>query len=276
MLKVAFIGYGSMGSMLVSSFIRSGALSPDQIIVSTRTKGRLDQLKSRYGGIAIAGDNIEAARQADYIFLCTKAMDFKDILNEIKSCLDPSKVIISIAGAVRIEHIEELTPAKVIKLIPSITSESLAGISLLCYGERVTGDNKAFVGSILDKISTVKIVSEEDLGLATELTSCMPGFIAAMFKELADSAKRRESGLTGEEVDEMVTTTLYGTAKLLCESGLSFEETLARVATKGGITEEGAKVLKSRLPAVFEEMLDVTLDKRKRVNEKVHDQFENS
>jgi pyrroline-5-carboxylate reductase len=71
-IKVGFIGYGSMGSMLVNSFISSGALTPGEIIVSTRTKSKLDLLKNQWGDIVIAGDNTEAARQAKYIFVCVK------------------------------------------------------------------------------------------------------------------------------------------------------------------------------------------------------------
>lgn len=37
-MKVGFIGYGSMGSMLVNSFIEYGALKPEDIIISTRTR----------------------------------------------------------------------------------------------------------------------------------------------------------------------------------------------------------------------------------------------
>jgi pyrroline-5-carboxylate reductase len=43
--------------------------------------------------------------------------------------------------------------------------------------------------------------------------------------------------------------------------------------TKGGITEEGAKVIKSGLPQVFDEMFEQTLAKRKMVSEKTHNNF---
>ena len=45
MLKVGLIGYGSMGSMLVASLIRSGRIKPEEMIVSTRTKSKLQDKK---------------------------------------------------------------------------------------------------------------------------------------------------------------------------------------------------------------------------------------
>lgn len=275
MVKVGFIGYGSMGSMLVNSLISARALTPDEIIISTRTKSKLDSLVNQHSNIAIANDNTEVAKCAKYIFICVKALEMRDIILEIKNTLDPGKVIVSTAGAVKIKHLEELSGARVVKFIPTITSEVFSGVSLVSFGRDIEKKDVGYIEALLGKISNVKIVSEKDIGFATELTSCMPGFIASIFKELSSSANLKESSLTNQEIDELIISTLYGTAKLFFEKGWSFDEALDRVATKGGITEEGAKVLGAHLPEVFEKMLTVTLNKRRMVNEKVDILFGN-
>jgi pyrroline-5-carboxylate reductase len=43
---------------------------------------------------------------------------------------------------------------------------------------------------------------------------------------------------------------------------MNFEEMVQRVATRGGITEEGVKVFRRRLPETFDEMFEATLNKR--------------
>jgi pyrroline-5-carboxylate reductase len=253
-MKVGFIGYGSMGSMLVNSFIEYGALKPEDIIVSTRTRSKLDKLKARWEGIAIAENNMEAAQKAKYLFICVKPLDVKNILTEIHSSLTQDTNIVYIAGSVKIGRVEEAACKKVTKIIPSLTSEVAAGITLICHGSGVEDEEADYIDSLFNKISIAKRISEDDLALSTELTSCMPGFIASMFREIADSAKRRN--LT-----------------LLRDRNMSFQEIVGRVATKGGITEEGVKVLESKLPSVFDELFRVTLDKRKVVNRKVEDIF---
>ncbi len=55
---------------------------------------------------------------------------------------------------------------------------------------------------------------------------------------------------------------MIGTARILDPGGTNFDEIINRVATKGGITEEGIKILREQLPAVFSELLDTTLSKR--------------
>lgn len=269
MIKVGFIGYGSMGSMLIDAFIRSGKISPDEIIVSTRTKSKLAELKTRWNNIHITEDNNDIARYAKYIFICVKPLDVRNVLSEINGNIDSDTNIISIAGPVSIKLIEELTHAKVTKLTPSLTSEVFEGISLICHNNKVTKEEENYIESLLSGISRIKRIEEDDFELAAELTSCMPGFISAIFDEMVKSGKRHNSKLSKEDREEMVIQTLYGTAKLFIKKSMNFEEMIQRVATKGGITEEGVKVFRRRLPVIFDEMFEVTLNKRKDVKANV-------
>ncbi len=75
---------------------------------------------------------------------------------------------------------------------------------------------------------------EEEMGMGSELVSCMPGFIASMFDVVCQSAKSHTS-LTVEQIVQMVTNTLYGTGRLMLEQNLSFDQVVRRVATKGSI-----------------------------------------
>ncbi len=272
-MKAGFIGYGSMGSMLVNKFIEYGALKPEDIIVSTRTRSKLDELKTSWNGIHIADSNVEIVKKAKYIFICVKPLEVRNILAEIRDDLTQNSNIIYIAGSVRIKSVEAAAFKKVTKIIPSLTSEIAAGMTLVCHGSGVGADEADYIDSLFNKISIVKRISEDDMALSTELTSCMPGLIASIFKEMSDSARRHNNSLNDSDIDEMIRETLYGTSKLLRDRKMSFEEVVSRVATKGGITEEGVKVFESQLPAVFDDMFRVTLEKRNLVNKKVEDVF---
>jgi len=67
----------------------------------------------------------------------------------------------------------------------------------------------------------------------------------------------------------MAFSTLYGTA-LLINQGMTAEEIKKRVATPGGITEEGKKLLRAKLPPVFDHLYDCTLTKHAFVRECIH------
>jgi len=55
---------------------------------------------------------------------------------------------------------------------------------------------------------------------------------------------------------------MYGTGKLLLDKNMSFDELINRVATKGGITEEGVKIIEKKLPETINEMFEKTLEKK--------------
>lgn len=272
--KIGFIGYGSMGSMLMEGFIREGAVREEDVWVSTRTKAKLETIKAHYPGVHTVYDNSDAVRFADLLFVCVKPLDFPDVLEEIRPVIDEHKHLVSIAGPVKVKQIESLLPCRVTKLIPTATSLVSGGISLVCHGERVSDENKSDLEAMLSAISTVKCVPEAQIPLATELTSCGPGLYSAILKELASAALRHGTAITREEAEEMILRTMLGTCRLALERGLSLDGIIGRVATKGGITEEGVKVFYEDLPNIFDRMFDVTLEKRRLVDAKVRQGFE--
>ncbi|GAB6275056.1 MAG: hypothetical protein STSR0004_19210 [Peptococcaceae bacterium] len=69
----------------------------------------------------------------------------------------------------------------------------------------------------------------------------------------------------------MVINTLYGTAKLLYEKSMKFDDVVTRVATKGGITQEGVKVLEDKLPEIFNEVFKVTLAKHEMIKNTIQE-----
>ena len=61
----------------------------------------------------------------------------------------------------------------------------------------------------------------------------------------------------------MVLNTLGASAELMIQNDMSFTDILNRVATKGGITEVGTRVIYDGFPEIAEEMFEKTLAKRK-------------
>ena len=57
-----------------------------------------------------------------------------------------------------------------------------------------------------------------------------------------------------KEKPKMVLNTMIATGNLMLEKDMSYEEVVSRVATKGGITEEGTKVIYREFPETMEEL----------------------
>lgn len=168
-----------------------------------------------------------------------------------------------------IESIENIIDCKITKVMPTIVSEVGEGISLIYHNPKVTGEDADFIELLMGQISKIQRIEEKDFGFASELTSCGPGLIAAIFQELVEAGSRHTDSVKKEDIVEMILQTFSGTAKLMLDRKMDFEDVINRVATMGGITEVGVKVIKNSLPQVFDEMFDQTKNKRKIVCEKV-------
>ncbi len=255
MTQIGIIGTGSMGGMLVRSFVGSGAARPDAILASNRTAAKLQALAVETG-IGIGRDNREVAGHADVVFLCVRPSEVKDVLRELEDKLSPEKLLVSIAAGVLLEDLQAWTEARVVRVIPALTSEVLKGASLVAFGDRATPSDRETVLSLLNAIGRAVEVEEEDFEALTLLTSCGPAFIAALMEELAGAAVR-QGGVRPDLADLLVKETLIGTAGLLEESDVG--RLIARVATPGGITEKGVAVIRERGPGMFDEMMRAAL-----------------
>ena len=273
MIKVGIIGYGSMGSMITNAVILKNFLKPDELIVSTKTKSKLDSLKKQWNTINIS-DNKTTAKEAKYLIVCVKPNEVLGIINEVKEHLTIDKHLITIAGDVTLSNLESKTDIQISKVIPSITSEVFEGITLICHNDKVNHDNKKFIEDLFSAISSVKIIKEENFEAGAHLTSCAPGLISAIFQNFLEAGVRNSS-IPEKEVYEMIIKTLYGTAKLLNEKNMDFKEVITRVATKGGITEEGVKVLNNHLPNVFDKVFEATFKKHDIRKKEISDLFSN-
>ena len=113
---------------------------------------------------------------------------------------------------------------------------------------------------------------ENEIGMGSELVSCMPGFIASIFDVICQSAKKHTE-ISSEQIVQMVLKTVAATSELMLKKEMTFKDVVSRVATKGGITEEGAKVIYDGLPEVADLMFEKTLEKRKQTTKKAEELF---
>ena len=260
MKKIGFIGYGSMGKVIINGFLFSGVLKPDEVIISTRTESKLDELKNNYSEIEIAPDNSTTASKSNLLFLLVGTSDVKEVLEEIKGFISKNSHVVYISAALTIENVDRIFHGKITKVMPSVTSQVLEGVSLICHNSAVTNDEAKHIKALFSSIGEVKIIDEADFDVGADITSCSPAFIASICMEFAAAASNN-SEFSRKETEEMVIKTLYGTSKLLYENNMGFENMISLVATKGGITEEGLKVLDAEIPEIFDKLFRKTIKK---------------
>ncbi len=68
MKKIGFIGYGNMVRVILDGFLLSGVLKPYEVVLSTRTRSKLNDLKETYPEIEIAYDNSSIVLKSNLLF----------------------------------------------------------------------------------------------------------------------------------------------------------------------------------------------------------------
>ena len=265
-VHLGFIGTGHMGSMLIREFIETGAAAPADIIASNRTREKAELLAGDFG--IRLGSNRDAAAQSDVVFLCVKPLDVSGVLAELRDELTPDKLLISVAVDFNLDEIASISRARATRVIPSICSESLKGVTLVSFGGNTTDSDRALIHSLFRAIGHPIEVEETDLEILADLTSSAPAYISAIMRELVLAATRK--GVDAYLAERLAKETLEGTSELLAKE--SFDSLITRVATKGGITEEGLKAIRKHAPAMFDELLASTEAKHELIRKKVQAQ----
>lgn len=259
-MNTGFIGTGSMGSLLIDSFIKSDALLPQEITASNRNPDKAELLAKRHPGLRAVTSNRQVVIESELVFLCVRPMDIFKVVNEIGPHMDPDQYVISITSPVMVEQLESQLPCKVAKLIPSITNYVLDGAMLSVYGSRITSEDRERIEHLVSRISEPVEVNESHVRVCSDLSSCGPAFFTYILEQFAKAAVE-ETGIDYEQACALASRMLLGTGKLLTEGGFTPEQLRQRVTVPGGITAEGLKIIEKELTGKFNQLFQMTHQK---------------
>ena len=257
-----------MGRMITEKLAASEKLAKENLLVTNRYKEKLQDVPEN---VVVCECNGDCAK-ADIVFLCVRPVDLKSVLAEIAPQLTQDTFVISLNGSITFSMLETIFAGKIAKVIPSVTAEVDRSQTLVCYNEKVSAEDKRVLEDLLRSFGNVIELPEKELGMGSELVSCMPGFIASIFDVLCTSAKKHTS-IPEEQVVKMVLQTMCATGDLMLSKGMSFEDVVTRVATPGGITQEGTKVVYEQFPETADTLFEKTLEKRRMTSEKALESF---
>lgn len=254
-----------MGSSLAAGLLDSGAVPSESVVIVNRSPSKAESFARRYPGTVVAENNLKAAEGSETVFVAVRTDQLLGVLREVSSVGKGVHVVV-VNGAVPLSVLEDVCRNPVSKLIPSVTMERGRGVSLISHGPSVSESQASRLEEALGRASKVVMVPEDRMDVATDLTSCGPALIAEMMDQFAQAGMRH--GIDRKDAWEMVLETLQGAALALAsgESAASLKE---KVATKGGLTEQGLLVLKAELPAVFDKVMERTLAKHAEVRERL-------
>jgi len=242
--RLALIGGGNMGEAILKGLMAAELVLPQQVTVTDVIEARLTYLRETYAVQALT-DNAKAVRQADLIIVAVKPQDIVPTIEEIAPAVRDHQVLISIAAGVPTAKIESAfgKAVRVVRVMPNTPALVLAGAAGLCAGTHATPADLEVARMLFDALGRTVVVSEYLMDAVTGLSGSGPAYIFVLIEALADGGVKM--GLTRESALTLAAQTVYGSAKLLLETGLHPGELKDRVTSPAGTTIAGLSALEA-------------------------------
>lgn len=237
-LRVAVLGAGKMGGILLQAFLKQQMLAPDQLLATVAHEDRAAALSAQWG-VEVSTDNLAAVQRADVILLGVKPFQVPALMAEIKPALTPQKLLISFAASVKTGAIEEAAgiDIPVIRAMPNTPSMLGAGIAALCRGKFVNEAQMALASRIFEAVGRTVIVDEKHMDAVTGLSASGPAFIYIILESLAEAGVK--VGLPRDIATLLAAQTAFGSAKMVLETGYHPALLKDAVTTPAGCTIDG-------------------------------------
>ena len=237
-MRLAVLGAGKMGGILIEAFVKQGLVSPKNIFATVLHAGRERKNASQLG-VLLGNDNREAVKKADVVLLCVKPQSVGHVIDEIKKELTERRLLISIAASVPTDYIERRLSAKVpvIRAMPNTPSMVGEGITAIAKGKLATEKNVETAEKLFGAVGRTVVTDEKNMDAVTGLSASGPAFIYIILESLAEGGVK--AGLSRELATLLAAQTALGAAKVVLATGHHPALLKDTVTTPAGCTIDG-------------------------------------
>ena len=240
---LGFVGGGNMAAALVKGILHSKLVPPSNVIVSDVKEERLRSLHDTHG-IQTTLHNEELVAKADVIVLAVKPQVIDKVLTGM--AVDPKRhLVISVAAGVPISAMESRLPegTHLVRSMPNTPATALAGATAISAGTHATEADLALANAIFAAVGRVVTLDENLLDAVTGLSGSGPAYVMLMIEALADGGVK--VGLHRDTALMLAAQTVYGSAKLLLDTGEHPGRLKDMVTSPGGTAIAGLHTLES-------------------------------
>ena len=259
MTNLAVIGAGVMGETLIAGLLRAG-WEPGQITAADRHPQRLVEMAAKHG-IHTASTG-EAAAQADTVVIVVKPQDAGEVLPVVGAAIRPATLVVSLCAGLSTARIEADMPegTAVVRVMPNTPAQVDEGMSAISAGASATAEHLEHVTALLTAVGKVVTVPEKYQDAVTAISGSGPAYLFFVVEAMIDAGVML--GLPRDIATTLVVQTMYGSAKLLADSGEHPTVLRERVTSPGGTTAAALRELEDhRVKAAFMTAMEAARDR---------------
>ena len=260
-MKVAFIGGGKMAEAILHGILTGKLAAPADISVGEPVAARREYLSSKFG-VNTDADNLKSAQEADLLVFAVKPQDLGSVMGQLKGQLDSKQAALSIVAGAKMDTLSKgLGHNSVVRVMPNTPAQVSAGMTLWICSEGVDASKRELIKSVLATIGQEIYVSDEKyMDMATALSASGPAYVFLFIEALIDAGVY--VGMPRDMARTLALQTVFGSTKLLMETGMHPAEAKDMVVSPGGTTAEAMRVLEDKgVPAAIVSAVDAAYRK---------------
>lgn len=234
-MKIGFIGCGSMGSAMIYSL----QSSEHEIYAYDLDKKKVTYLTEKYDVLPMTtyGD----ITKLDVVFMAVEPGVVIKLAEELKELLK-SKIVVSIAAGVKTERLLSILGAsqKLVRAMPNAPALIKEGMTSLVF-KNLSDEEKNLISEVFNHFGKTIELSERHFDAFTALCGSSPAFVFMFVESLANAGVLQ--GIPRELAYQMVAQTVMGSAKMLIEYDEHPAKLKDGVCSPNGATIEGVAEL---------------------------------
>ena len=244
-MKLGFIGTGNMAGAIMGGIIKNEIFKPEEIIGSDISEAGRQRVQETYG-IQVTDDNKQVASEAEVLVLSVKPQYYAETIAQIKDCIRKEQLVITIAPGKTLSWLEEQfgKAVKIVRTMPNTPALVGEGMTAACVNQYVTEEEKAYALKILGAFGKVEVVPEHLIDAVVAVSGSAPAYVFMFIEAMADAAVA--AGMPRAQAYQFAAQAVYGSAKMVLETGKHPGELKDMVCSPAGTTIEAVAVLEER------------------------------
>ena len=262
---IGFIGLGNMAKAMIGGMLDKQIVKRDELIGTAKTEATREAVRDAYG-IGIRNTNAEIAKEADVLILSVKPQFLQEVIGEIRSEMSINTLVISIVAGKTMQWIEDAFGRKIklVRCMPNTPAMVGAGCTGVCVNDRITQEDVDYSIKLMESFGIARLVPEHLMDAVGAVSGSSPAFVFMFIEAMADAAVA--AGMPRAQAYEFAAQAVYGSAKLVLESGKHPGELKDMVCSPGGTTIQGVRLLEEKgLRGAVIDALTATVEQSKRL-----------
>lgn len=245
-LKYSFIGVGNIARAIIRSMDSlEGKIKVDHKDIFLYDKNAEQTASFSDAGYCVCHTVDECVNNADFIFLCVKPQNYREVLEHIKNqdlTLD-GKTFISVAAGISTSQICECLGREcaVIRTMPNTPMTIGCGVCAICQNKSVEPKKFERICRILSSGAQLLILDESKMNKIIGITSSSPAYVYKFIDALNDAAV--SEGLDDPAMLEIICRVFIGSAMMVLKTDSDIKSLIKAVKSPNGTTERALNVL---------------------------------